>query len=222
MPNLWDGGLITRWLILPPGQLVINLTFFTLLAYFYINFSKLKKEATTPLINYLLFIAFASSSFIFFTTFFIVDLNPLVLGQTLRPRFLVILLPLAYIFVFIFIFNFKLKIISRNKLIIGYTILALIALLSYRSDLYRKSLKEWNLYFRDLALNLPSTICVPNNENSDDHKWIVQKLWYFPNSLRNENFHQIDGLKPLKTEMYWVRGNIEDCDLDVYNLRIEN
>ena len=187
--------------------------------YFFINFKKLKKRVGQYELNFLLFIASASLSFIFLTTFFIVDLYPLVLAQPLRPRYLVILLPFAYMFIFIGFYNFKFTFQSSTLIKICYTVLAIIALLVYRPDLHRASLKDWNLHYKQLAMNLPPTICVPVN---DSKKWIVENIWYFPNTWRNKNYRLIEKSKLVKTDQYWIKGAPKGCDLKKFELRIKN
>lgn len=92
---LWDGGIFSRWWFValyhkPP--LYLGLVLFSA---YTIAAIRRKIPFSLPV-----FLSVLGLSFAFFTTFFVISLDPLVLGQPLRERYLFALLPLSYFVIF--------------------------------------------------------------------------------------------------------------------------
>ena len=213
----WDAGIFTRWVEVPSGQKVLNLLFF---ASFIVMFSPLAakwlKSLDANKQHFTNFIVLIGLSFSFFTTFFVVSIDPIRVGQPLNSRFLAILLPIAYLVLFIALNQLKVTKLRQIYIAIILSLTLANLHINNRPNQLHLTLAKWNTHFTQLALNMPDTICV---NSYDSKKWIDEKLWYFPNSARNENFATIENTRFEKREPLWIRGKSDDCDPRAYDIK---
>jgi len=90
---LWDAGILSRWYTAKPFHVPIFVL--SIFSFFYITARHLRSSPETVKDRLSLLIALTGLSFVLLTSFFIVSLNPVTLGQPLRPRYLTILMPLS-------------------------------------------------------------------------------------------------------------------------------
>ena len=95
---LWDAGILSRWYTVKPFHIPIY--FGAIVCFFYFVARRIRTPPSERSEAVSLAVALIGISFVLLTSFFIISLDPVVLGQPLRPRYLTILIPLAFFSIF--------------------------------------------------------------------------------------------------------------------------
>lgn len=93
--DIWDSGILSRWYTVSPIHVAVYIPSIILFVYFTIRYLILKPA--DPIKQLLLNVCILALSFVLLTSFFFVSLDPIRLGQPIRPRYIAILLPLSLI-----------------------------------------------------------------------------------------------------------------------------
>lgn len=91
---LWDAGIISRWYTVMRLHVPIYIPSITVFVAVVASFTYCPRRDQVTKLAYC--ISIFALSFVLLTSFFIVSIDPVRLGQPLRPRYIAILLPLSY------------------------------------------------------------------------------------------------------------------------------
>ena len=170
----FDHGVTIRWYMTDKPQVVLNFIA-PLLSLFYLNKLGIKNlERQQRLI---VIYAVLCLSFLFFTTIFIVSLDPIRLGQPLRDRYLAIILPLAFILVMDFV---KFHVADKNRIMgLSGLFLAVMFLSSpieqTQKRYSKKSVSERSAQYHKLAKRMQQADCI--------HSKIRKRTMHLPNIM---------------------------------------
>jgi hypothetical protein len=169
---LWDAGILSRWYTVNLVHVPINLL--SILTFIIVVISGLRVPPGDITARVAFAIALIGLSFVVMTSFFIVSLDPVRLGQPIRERYIAILLPLSTFILFYAVQQLYLQHIFRRFGVYILVVALLFALghLSHNREyrdafLYkarvvltfdyrtRNTLASWIIHFKHLETNLP-------------------------------------------------------------------
>ncbi len=222
---LWDAGIISRWYSVQPYHLPIYLGALPL--FFYGALRHLRRTDPKPGLQVLCLVAL---SFVLLTSFFIVSLSPVRLGQPIRARYLAILLPLCYLVLLFFLAQLR-----RKNIIKSLCILASLAVLGggglhlARPDMFNKVVSRlhhdlfyaqardmsfWRTYYSTVGQTDATLLCAHHRRGP-----IASDLLFVPVSDRSARFNAILSAPIRKQGSIYMRGQGQDCTTDAFIAR---
>jgi hypothetical protein len=222
---LWDAGIISRWYRVLPGHIPVYFGSIALFAYFL--WKGPPAETTAPARRLAFMFAALGASFAFCTSFFILSLDPIRLGQPLRARYLAILLPVSYFVLLYMLHEGQKRYITtpqRAQLVTaGGLAAAVLGVLFLQHGAGRgifrnaKSLGYWRAYYADVGRRMPDTVCIrPRGkvkipQINPDYKLLTWNLMYVPLSERQPGFNTVYTSDVKKVGSLFVRGPNDKC-----------
>ena len=173
---LWDAGILSRWYSVFYIHIPIYIP--SILAFGGVILAYLRKRPEEPTAWLAFALSLIALSFVLLTSFFILSLDPVRLGQPIRSRYIAILLPLSA-----FILIFVIRQIAIRRVLGTIGLLGLVALVmggalygltdrTYRSaallEIYnglnfkyapRQSLSGWATHYETFGKELPAVYC---------------------------------------------------------------
>jgi len=208
---LWDAGILSRWYNVSPFHIPVYAL--SIPAFIYLVVRHIRTPPETGGAKLAFGVAMMALSFVLLTSFFIVSLDPVRLGQPLRSRYLAILLPLSYFT----LFHMFMQISNRRAAVRSVVALVLLSLTFSIGDLAIRGrlaadlgpkvkeavlfgdsqpLPYWTAYYAWFGKVLPRDRCTP--EKLDRRRNSFKRMYVSRNNRGPGYFARIEDCAPVE------------------------
>jgi len=221
--SYWDAGILSRWYRIREFHLLVYLASIAL--FFGLFFKGLRRKPVEADARMAFMVAVIGASFVFFSSFFIVSLDPVRMGQPVRDRYVAILLPLSFFIIYrtFALTNWKhFATIAFFALLVSSTTASVTSMLLKRQFIeeFPQQFRRYVLFgdFRPLSVYRDyytavgevsaSTLCV---DARGHRKMLIFAPMYVPVASRGPGFQQVWDAEPVINDEITVRGVAEGC-----------